>query len=234
MQVLIVIIEKIGKNYVGRSPNLLGVSVKGKTRDEAESKILEEIENRLNKLRELHSPRKAITIRGQLEEVIECVYQYRGSLWTDYQCVKPSQKEGLCWQHWKKLYSHAVGTKINLDGCPLCGELNQDVLRRWDVPCSFKAENTNWEEILEEKRKNKQEVQSKQDREERLKSHEKYLRCTATLTNRKQCSSLANKGKYCEYHFTLNLKTPRYRENDRSETQQESSRNYFKSRFRKK
>jgi predicted RNase H-like HicB family nuclease len=233
MQVLIVIIEKIGKNYVGRSPNLLGVSVKAKTRDEAESKILEVIENRLNKFRELHSSNKAVTVRGQLEEVMLCVYQDRHYVPSDYQCIKPAQKEGLCWQHWKKLYGHAVGNKVNYDGCPLCGETNQSVLRRWESPCSFKAENPNWEEILEEKRRVKQSERLKEEREVRLKNLDNYPRCKASLNSGEQCSKLEVEAGFCRTHYNLQYGKG-FQNIYRSEAQRESARNYFNNRFRKK
>lgn len=232
MQVLIVIIEKIGRDYVGRSPNLLGVSVKAKTRDEVESKILEEIENRLNKFRELHSSSKAVTVRGQLEEMMLCVYQ-DDYLPRDYQCIKPAQKEGLCWQHWKKLYSHAVGTKINYDGCPLCGEKDQSILRRWESVCPFKAENPNWEEILEGKRRVKQSARLKEERETRLKNLNGYPRCKETLKNGEQCSKLAVDGGFCKMHYKLQYGKG-FQNIYRSETQRESARNYFNNRFRKK
>jgi len=233
MQVLIVIIEKVGKNYVGRSPNLLGVSVKAKSRDEAETKILEEIENRLNKFRELHSSRKAVTVHGQLEEVMLCIYQNENYLPSDYQCIKPAQKEGLCWQHWKKLYSHAVGTKVNYDSCPLCGETDQNVLRRWESVCPFKAANPNWEEILEERRRVKQSERLKEEREERLKNLDDYPRCKATLNNGKQCSKLAIEWGFCKMHYNLQYGKG-FQNTYRSEAQRESARNYFNSRFRKK
>lgn len=223
MQVLIIIIEKDGENYIGRSPNLLGFSVTAKTRDEAESQILEEIENRLNNFRELHSSRKDVKIRGQLEEVMLCVYQNE-HLPKDYQCIKPAQKEGLCWQHWKKLYSHAVGTKVNYDGCPLCGETDQSILRRWELICPFKAENPNWEEILEEKKQLKQSERLKEAREARLKNLGNYPRCKETLNNGKQCSKLAVESGFCKMHYNLQYGKG-FQNVYRSEAQRESARN---------
>jgi predicted RNase H-like HicB family nuclease len=236
MQVLVVIIEKDGENYIGRCPNLLGVRITGKTRDEAETAILEVIETRLNELYAQHSNRKVTVARGNFEETIECVYKYRESDANNWRssdkCEKPAQKEGLCWQHWKKIYSHAVGTKTNLDGCPLCGETDQDILRRWESICPFKAENPNWEELLEEKKKAQQTARVVEQREERLKKHEKYLRCTATLKNGNQCSSLADSGIFCGRHSELSYKKSLHEGNFRSEVQNESARNYFRNRNR--
>lgn len=204
MEVLLVIIEKDGNKYTGRCPNLIGVSVTGKTRDEVENAIIEKIENRLKEISDQHSLPTISIAKGEIKDVIQCVYKFDKTSWSSRKkCVQPSQKDGLCWQHWKKLYSHAIGTKINLDGCPLCGETDQDILRRWESPCSFKIENPNWTEILEEQKKAKQTKRLKDERESRLKSHQKYLRCAAIKRNGKQCASLVERGEYCNLHWKV-------------------------------
>jgi predicted RNase H-like HicB family nuclease len=137
--VLIVIIEKTDEGYVARSPNLLGVSVKGETRDEAESLMLDAIEKRLNGLSEAHAGKRLTVVRGALEESVPCVFRTaQGTSWEE-QCKQTARKNGLCWQHWKKLYGHIFNHRHAIWVCELCGENNQYKLDKWDSPCPFKV-----------------------------------------------------------------------------------------------
>ena len=196
-----------------------------------ETAILDAVEKRIKELSEKHANNITVS-RRPIEESISCVYEFKDHWRKGDECLQTARKDGLCWQHWKKLYSHAGGTKTNLDGCSLCGETEQDILRRWESVCPFKAENPNWEELLEEKKKAQQTARVVEQREERLKKHEKYLRCTATLKNGNQCSSLADSGIFCERHSELSYKKSLHEGNFRSEAQNESARNYFRNRNR--
>ena len=225
MQVLIVIIEKVGGKYVGRSPNLIGVSITAKTRDEAETAILDAMEKRINELQGLHQNYKPIA-RGAVEESIGCVYKLDEDSWD---CKNQAQKDGLCWQHWKKLYSHAFGTNINLKACPLCGETDRELLKRWDSPCPFKAQHPNWEQIFEEKKIKMRGELEKEKEQVKLEKLGNNLQCSKILSNGKQCLSAAKYGDLCWKHYWRSRHTtPNYQQNYRSDSQTENARNYFK------
>jgi predicted RNase H-like HicB family nuclease len=181
MDILIAIIEKDGEDYIGRSPNLLGITITAKTRDEAESGILKAIEKRIDELNNRHGQRIKVSYKP-IEESIPCVYKPTVGWNKGNRCLQSAQKDNLCWQHWRKVYGHPVGSKDNNESCPLCGEMNQDVLLRWESPCPFKAQNSNWEEVLWEIRKERPSTRTKAERESRIKSH---LKNATRLSKRK-------------------------------------------------
>jgi predicted RNase H-like HicB family nuclease len=145
MQVLIVIIEKDGDTYIGRSPNLLGVSVTTKTRDEAETAILDAMDNRIIELNGMHSYPKPIS-RRPIEETMYCVYVDAPG--KEPECSQSGKKDGLCLIHWRKLYGHPYSN--TLQSCPLCSESDKNVLADYGSLCSFKIENSDWANIFEE------------------------------------------------------------------------------------
>ncbi len=75
MQVLVVIVEKDGTNYIARCPNLPGVSITAKTYEEAQNAILDAVEKRYNQILGMHADRKTIA-RLPIDESISCVYKY--------------------------------------------------------------------------------------------------------------------------------------------------------------
>lgn len=228
MQILIVIIEKDGENYIGRSPNLLGVSVTAKTRDEVETAILDAMEKRINELHGMHSGRKTIS-RLPIEESNHCVYQFEDEWRKDDQCSFLAKKEGLCNIHWKKLYGHYSGT---LKACPLCGESDKEILKDWRSPCPVKLENPNWADLLEEKKRTMKDQWKKERLEVRLENLGDAPRCTKTVSNGEQCYKEQYRRGLCFSHWWREEDNPR-QENYRSRLQQNNSANYFKSRFRK-
>jgi len=56
----------------------------------------------------------------------------------------------------------------------------------------------NWNVLLEERKKAK--IAEKRKEKPTLTRHEKYLRCTATLKNKTQCTSPAERDGLCERH----------------------------------
>lgn len=232
MQILIVIIEKNEDIYTGRSPNLLGVSVTAKTRDEVETAILDEMEKRINYLHGLHSGRKTIS-RLPIEESIYCVYEFEDEWRKDDGCGFAAQKDGLCWVHWKKLYSHAFGTTITLKACPLCGESDQEVLKRWDSPCPVKIENPNWADLLEEKKRKMKAEWEKEKEQVRLEKLGNQPRCTKTLASGKQCPKEIYRGSLCFSHSWKEQTRIREIETRSQSQSSQNNTNYFKNRFRK-
>jgi predicted RNase H-like HicB family nuclease len=232
MQILIVIIEKDGDNYIGRSPNLLGVSITTKTRDEAETAILDAMEKRINELYGTHSGRKTIS-RLPIDESIGCVYNFTDEWRKGDECGFSAQKDGLCWVHWKKLYSHAFGSEINLKACPLCGESDKEILKNWQSPCPVKIENPDWIDLLEEKKRTMKAEWKKERLEVRLENLGNQPRCTKMLSNGEQCYKEQYRRGLCFSHCWKEEETPR-KGNPPSQSQQNNSSNYFKNRFRNK
>ncbi len=200
MQILLVIIEKTERGYVARSPNLLGFSVEAETREQVEQLILDALDKRVAELSQQYDTAVSVS-RAPVEESVPCVAKTTWGWGTSGKCQQKVLRDGLCWQHWKIAYGHATGTKINLDGCPLCGETDQGVLAQWDAPCPVKSENPNWKTLLEERKKAK--LAEKRKENPTLTRHEKYLRCTATLKNKTQCTSPAERDGLCERHWEL-------------------------------
>lgn len=205
MQVLVVIVEKDGANYIARCPNLLGVSITAKTYEEAQDAILDAIDDELNNMRRAIGKNKITVGRGKLEEVVYCLYDYRNSTVarSHHKCVAAAKKDSLCWSHWRRVYGHYVTTNMNLDGCPLCGETDQKILRDWSSPCPFKVENENWAEVVEERKLAKQKARMEAKTQKHFLEPEKYLRCLKIKTNGTQCSALATKQDLCERHYNL-------------------------------
>lgn len=230
MQILVVIIERDGENYTGRSPNLLGVSVTAKTYDEAQTAILDALEKRINELQGMHSNRRTVS-RLPIEESIGCVYDFPEKWRKDDGCGFSAQKDGLCQIHWRKLYSHAFGSEINLRACPLCGESDQEVLKRWNSPCPVKAENPNWADLLEEKKRTMKAQWKKERLEIRLEKLGNNPQCSRTLSSGGQCYKEVYRRELCFSHSFDELDNI---QNSRSDSQNEKTHNYFKSRFRNK
>jgi hypothetical protein len=165
MIILTVSIEKDGDTYTGHSINLPGLSVTAKTFDQAQTAILDAMDKRIDELNEMHYISKPIS-RRPVEESIGCVF--KSIDWSkDDNCCNSAKKDGLCLVHWKKLYGHPYGTTLKT--CPLCGENDQDVLRNYASPCSFKIENPDWENRFEELKVKKHSQLAKERREVRLK-----------------------------------------------------------------
>jgi predicted RNase H-like HicB family nuclease len=228
MQILIVIIEKDGDKYIGRSPNLLGVSITAKTRDEAETAILDAMEKRINELHQMHSGRKTIS-RLPIDESIYCVYEFEDEWRKGEQCSFSAKKDGLCNIHWKKLYGHVSGS---LKSCPLCGESDKEVLKDWQSPCPVKIENPDWADLLEEKRRTMKAEWKKERLEVRLENLGNQPRCTKIMSNGEQCYKEQYRRGLCFSHYWKEEDNPR--QENFSQPQQNNSANYFKNRFRNK
>jgi predicted RNase H-like HicB family nuclease len=150
MQLLLVIIEKIGEQYSAYVPSLIGVAVIGGTREEVERNITAAIHIHLTELdKRRYFDGSSLLVESPRQLSFPCGWQSG-----EYQCgqVTTKSKDGLCFQHWRMAYGHSV---FNLDPkspCLLCGETNQWVLDNWDMPCPVKAENPEWPVLLAEAR----------------------------------------------------------------------------------
>jgi predicted RNase H-like HicB family nuclease len=161
MQLLLIIIEKSDNGYSAYSPSLTGLMVTAATREEIEQETVAAVEKRLADLQKRHhraQERLKISLRS-VEETVLCSFGERG-------CGTSAKKEGLCPQHWRMLYGHAL-----LNGSPpkqvclLCSETNQWVLENWHYPCRIKAENPDWPIVLHKKRQKARELKKAKKRE---------------------------------------------------------------------
>lgn len=198
MQILVVIIEKDGDKYTGYTPNLLGVRITAGTLEEAQNAVIDAIDKRIIYLEGLHNNEKPIS-RRPIEETINCVYKYRDEWNKGERCTKIAKKEGLCKRHWKELYSHPSAS--NLRSCPLCGESDPTILLNYDSICSFKIENPNWENILEELKFKNAAKWKKERAELRIERIKGKPRCSKIMTNGNQCTKEAHQDGLCFQHW---------------------------------
>lgn len=231
MQTLIVVIEKEGNCYTAYSPNLLGVKITANSREAAEKEILSAVEKRVNELSESYSLNTTVATSMPVEETVPCVAK-AATTWRG-KCLQPAKKDGLCWQHWKKAFGHAFGTKINLRACPLCGESDSVLLNTWDSPCSFKAENRNWSTVYEKMKIEKREVWKQESKELELEKLKGKSRCSRMLTTGEQCTKAADRGDLCFSHAFRDRERsykPPLTTTSNAYDPKESARNYFKYR----
>lgn len=202
MLIITVIIEKEGNIYTAKCPNLIGVSVTANTREEVESRILEVIDNKIKELNECSRGKTEYTFKP-VDESISCTYTPYDDPERANECRFSARKDGLCWIHWRSTYGHAVGNRLNVEGCPLCGENDLKILKRWDSSCSFKAEYSNWKEVLEERKKTSSLKKYKEKVKTVVDLPQRYFRCLAIKKDGKQCVSPAQKEDYCNFHWEL-------------------------------
>jgi predicted RNase H-like HicB family nuclease len=147
MQLLLVIIEKMDDGYSAYSPNLTGLIVKAASREAVEQEIVAAVEKRLADLQNRHrAASERLKLSPQpIEDIVKCTFGEDG-------CGVPGKKDGLCPQHWRMLYGHALHRDNSKTVCLLCGEKNQWVLENWHYPCLEKSENPDWSAVLLEKR----------------------------------------------------------------------------------
>lgn len=196
-----VFIEKKGRSYIARSMALPGVTITAKTYEEAQINILDAIDNRIDELTEIHRQSELVISRLPIDEIIRCVYQFPETHpRKDSRCSQGASKEGLCWSHWKKIYSHTAGNTTSLKACPLCGESDRKLLESWDSPCSFKAENPDWREVLEEKKVTMRKTWAKENEKIKMEGLGKSPRCKFVFRNGSKCFEEGGYDSLCLKH----------------------------------
>jgi predicted RNase H-like HicB family nuclease len=181
---LTVCIQKEGDHYSAYSPNLLGVSVTGDAREDVERQMLDRITAHIEELRARHDAanKPVVVATKPLKETIRCLFTVKPTGWTGpgqraepRQCEVQADKDGLCWQHWRQLYGHAVDTH-HTTRCDVCGETDSQVLRRWDTVCPGKASDPDWREKIEARKTREREVRTQEELEEKIRRAAQYAR----------------------------------------------------------
>lgn len=181
---LTICIQKEGDHYSAYSPNLLGVRITGETREGVERQMLDRISGHIEALRERHEAvnKPVVVAKGPLEEKIRCLFTVKTAGWTDEgqpaeprQCEVRADKDGLCWQHWRQLYGHAVDTH-HTTRCDVCGETDSQMLRRWDTVCPGKASDPDWREKIEARKTREREVRTQEEVEGKIRRAAQYAR----------------------------------------------------------
>jgi predicted RNase H-like HicB family nuclease len=203
----VLVIEKTDSVYSGYTPNVSGALSTGNTREEVERSLLLQIEEHLEEIGSRHTTRLEVTTRP-VEEKMECVEIIGAGHRYAWTCKTPARKEGLCWQHWKLRYGHAVRGSAGSRRCQLCEERDLAILSAWDAPCAFKATHTDWPDVLSGKRLAAlTEKRTAAEKEKRRKMIEALpVQCAAIRTQGPKgvrCSNLAQRDGLCTNHWKL-------------------------------
>ena len=202
---LVLVIEKKGDEYAGYSPNVAGVSATGINREEVERSLLEQISTHVDELKSRHEgndqPIQVTT--GPIETAVPCLYIIRpGDPWGG-PCKASAQKDGLCWQHWKRIYGHEIDSRAKFRVCLLCGEDRPYILGNWSQPCDFKQSNKDWRPALTKRR-----LETTGERRKGIESERREqlyaslpVQCRGETTRGVQCSNEAQKDGLCKPHW---------------------------------
>lgn len=103
--------------YSAYTPNIAGVSVTAASREEVERLIIEKMTQYVDDLASQHteSQRRLEVTTAPIAEGIHCLHKYSDQWRTT--CQTRAQKDGLCFQHWKLLYGHAVASRQRFKQC---------------------------------------------------------------------------------------------------------------------
>lgn len=201
----VLVIEKEGEGqYRGYSPNVIGVAATGSTREEVEQSLTAQINGHVQALTAGHYGREVqleVTTKP-IEEKIGCVHVHEHG----HQCQATAQKDGLCWQHWKRLYGHEVDTRRRFRKCILCGEDRPYVLGNWSEACPSKATLDNWPDVLAERRlASANERKSHRDQFDSERRERFYatlpIQCRGITARGSQCSNEAQQDGLCKHHW---------------------------------
>jgi len=207
--IFVIVIEKTTDFYTAYTPNISGLSATAESREEVERVIIQKMAKYIDDLGAQHtdSQRRLQLTTAPIEEKISCRYKYSDSSWRST-CQAASQKEGLCFQHWKLLYGHEVNSKQRFRKCQLCGEEEPLKLADWNDRCSYKAEHDDWATTLASKR-NKEALELKENKAaaKRLqKAQELRRQCRAIKTQGRRglrCSNEAVTDGLCTTHWQM-------------------------------
>lgn len=193
----LLLIEKVGEAYRGYTPNILGISAKG-TREEVEESLLSQVQEHLAELKHQHAS-GSIEIEvsvAPIEESSSCFGPMPGE--ADSSCKARAKKDGLCSQHWRQRYGHAVKS-LDDDACELCGESRRKKIHDWQDRCACKARNLDWQTFLTEKRKIASALRAERASTRALR--DALPKCTGTLANGEKCDKVATQNKLCGTHW---------------------------------
>ena len=201
----VLVIEKDGEGqYRGYSPNVIDVAATGSTREEVEQSLTAQIGAHIQALTSRHYDREVqleLTTKP-IEEKMRCVHFHEHG----ERCQANTGKDGLCWQHWKRLYGHEVDTRRKFRKCILCGEDRPYILGNWSEACPSKETVKNWPVVLAERRlASASERKSQRDQFDSERREKFYatlpVQCRGTTTRGAQCSNEAQKDGLCKHHW---------------------------------
>jgi hypothetical protein len=203
----ILVIEKTDELYLGYTPNLVGISATGRSREEVEKSLLSQVSSHIEELNNQYAiGRHKLQLSTQpLEQKIGCLAIIGEDHSFAWSCKMPARKEGLCWQHWAQRFGHAAIGPAGSRSCQLCDERIPDV-NGWALPCNVKSTDPDWPNILNRKRQSALEAKRIAAQEDRRRKRFAALpiQCAAIKTQGPKgvrCSNLAQRDGLCTNHW---------------------------------